>query len=127
MLQQQVTNLSENLKKWRNQKINPPTKSWKQLSAWLVRQVLISQMPALIVYVVLAQLMTRDSTLHNISSSHYILQKKEKIEKWSESSPWLNKRHIRLTDQSEQICKESFQCWFCICWHQLPTQNPLFK
>ena len=82
-----MTNLSENLKKLRNQKINPPAKSWKQLSACLVRQVLISQMPALIVYVVLAELMTRDSTLHNISSSHYILQKKEKIEKWSESSP----------------------------------------
>ena len=34
-------------------------KSWRQLSACLVRQVLISQVPALIVLIVLAELMTR--------------------------------------------------------------------
>ena len=39
--------------------MNPPTKSWKQLSAGLVRQVLISQMFALIVYIVLAELIKR--------------------------------------------------------------------
>ena len=47
------------LKTWRKKKTNPLTKSWKQLSACLVRQVLISQMPALIVHIVLAELMTR--------------------------------------------------------------------
>ena len=43
----------------RIKKMNPPTKFWKQLSAGLVRQVLISQMRALIVRIVLVELMTR--------------------------------------------------------------------
>ena len=43
------------------------------------------------------------------------------------SSPWLNKSQVRPSDQGKQICKQPFQCWFCICWHQLTTQNPFFK
>ena len=39
-----------------------------------------------------------------------ILQEKEGIQKWSESSPRLKKSQIRPTDQSEKICKKPFQC-----------------
>ena len=65
-----------------------------------------------------------DSMLYNISSPHSVLQKKDGIEK--RSLPWLNESQLRSTDQNEEICKQSFQCRFRICWHQL-TQNPLFK
>ena len=37
------------------------------------------------------------------------------------------KSQIRPTNQNKQICKQSFQCWFRICWHLLPTENPHFK
>ena len=47
------------LKTERNNKENPLTKSWKQPSVCLVRQVSISQMLALIVHIVSVELMTR--------------------------------------------------------------------
>ena len=62
---------------------------------------------SLIVHIVLAKLMTR---FYNISPPYYVLQEKEGIEKWSESSPRLNKSQIRPTDQRKQICKRPFQC-----------------
>ena len=47
------------IKTRRKTKMNPATNLWRQLSVCLVRQVLLSQMPQLIVHIVLAELMTR--------------------------------------------------------------------
>ena len=54
------------LKTWSNKKMNPPTKSWKQLNICLVRQ--IPQVSALIVPIVLAELITR----WKYASQHFV-------------------------------------------------------
>ena len=83
-------------KKWRNQKIITPKKFPTRVSVHLVRQESISQMPALIVYIVLAEIMTGESMLYHNSLLHYVFQEIKKLK---------NRVHLDLTKASLNLLK----------------------